>query len=72
MVEEIREPQISIDNVRVQQEEVLPDSAKARVLVAERSNEDRGLTVVVELEMDASLGKNGALVLRKSRAHLSL
>ena len=49
MVEKVRKPQISIDNIRVQREEVLANRAEAGIFVAKRSNENGRFAVVIEL-----------------------
>ena len=72
MIKEVRKPQISIDNIRVEREKVLPNRAQARILVTERSDEDGWLAIVIELVVDTSLRQYGTLVLRQSSAHLRL
>ena len=72
VIEEIREAEIGVDDVRVQEEEVLANRAEARILVAEGGDEDGRVAVVVELVVDAPLGQDGALVLREGGAHLGL
>ena len=72
MIQEIRKSQVGIDDIRVQREEVLPNSAQARILVTESGDEHCWLAVVIELIMDASLRQYGTLVLRQRGTHLSL
>ena len=55
MVQEIRKPQISVDNIWIQREEILPNGAQARIFVTERGDKDSWLAAVIELVVDASL-----------------
>ena len=55
------EAERGIKDGRVEREEVLRDGARARVLGAKSADEDGGRAVVVELEVDAALGEDGAL-----------
>lgn len=53
----------SVDDVRVQAEEVLGDLRGTRVLVVERRNERGRVALVVDLVVDAALREDGALEL---------
>lgn len=59
-----------VDDGGVDGEEVLGDLARAGVLVAEARDEGRVVAVVVELEVDAALGEDGALEGRERRVLL--
>ena len=72
MIQKIRKPQIRIHDIGIQKEEIFPNSAQTRVLIAERGYKHCRFAVIVELEMDASLGEYRALILRQGRAHLRL
>ena len=64
------EPEIGLDDVGVEVEEVLRDAAETRVVAVEASDEGRGLAVVVELVVHAAHGEDGALVLGQRVAEL--
>ena len=66
----MRVSQVCSHNARINVEEILCDAAQSWILVAESCHEYSGLAVVVELEMDAALGQDGALELVQGRAHL--
>ena len=62
----LREAKRGIEDRRIDAEEVLRDRACARVLIAQTRDEDGRLAIIVELEVDASLGKDCALELGES------
>ena len=72
MVQEIREPQIGIHNIRVQREEILPHSTQPGVLIAKRRYKNRRLAIIIELEVNTSLRQYRPLIQLQRRAHLRL
>ena len=61
-VQELREAQTRIHNCRILDEEVLGSPAQSRVLVGERCQEDRGLTIVVEFVVNGADWEDRALL----------
>ena len=71
-INRLGEAQRRVHNVRVQAEEVLGDLGGSGVLAVERSNEDRGLALVVDLIVDAALREDGALELGEGAGDLGV
>jgi hypothetical protein len=65
-VDLLGESKSSVDDTSVESEETLRNLVGTRVLGVETSDEYRLFAVVVELEVDAALGKDGALVFLES------
>jgi len=62
----LREAECDVEDRGIEAEEVLRDRACARVLIAQTRDEDSRVAVIVELEVDTSLGKDCALELGES------
>jgi hypothetical protein len=56
-----REAKRSVDDILVESKEALGNLVCTRVLRVQRSDEGGTFAVVVELEVDGTLGENGAL-----------
>ena len=69
-VDRLGEAERSVDNTGIKSEEVLGNLAGAWVLRIQRSHESGLLAIVVELEMDGSLGKDGAFELVQGASNL--